>query len=112
MSRRVASQFVCLDCVPPPLVKLALSAQRGGGSDYGFEGFFSSQKSGAVLTVLRARQDRPLAARDCTNCGLKDGMRLQNVGGTAPVNIPLLYICTVCGTTLTIPPPRSPLKSI
>jgi hypothetical protein len=32
-------------------------------------------------------------------------MKLQNVAGTAPVNIPLLYICDRCGVLLTIPPP-------
>jgi len=36
-------------------------------------------------------------------------MRLQNVARTPPTNIPLLYVCTVCGTTLTIPPPLNPL---
>lgn len=36
-------------------------------------------------------------------------MKLQNVAGTAPTNIPLMYVCEVCRTTLTIPPPRSPL---
>jgi hypothetical protein len=32
-------------------------------------------------------------------------MRLQNVAHTAPVNIPLLYVCQHCGAQLTIPPP-------
>jgi hypothetical protein len=32
-------------------------------------------------------------------------MKLKNVAGTEPVNIPLLYICQKCGTTLTVPPP-------
>lgn len=36
-------------------------------------------------------------------------MKLQNVVGTTPINIPLLYVCTQCGAMLTIPPPRSPL---
>jgi hypothetical protein len=36
-------------------------------------------------------------------------MKLQNVVGTTPINIPLLYVCITCGTTLTIPPPRSPV---
>ena len=46
--------------------------------------------------------------RNCTDCGLSEGMRLQNVIGTEPTNIPLLYICTRCGTTLTIPPGFAP----
>jgi len=54
-------------------------------------------------------RDRPAPARDCLNCGLTDGMKLQNVLGTNPTNIPLLYICSACGTLLTIPPPRSPV---
>jgi hypothetical protein len=32
-------------------------------------------------------------------------MKLQNVAGILPVNIPLLYICKRCGAQLTIPPP-------
>lgn len=36
---------------------------------------------------------------------MDDGMKLQNVARTNPVNIPLLYICQRCGTMLTIPPP-------
>ncbi len=36
-------------------------------------------------------------------------MKLQNVAGTAPRNIPLMYVCERCRSTLTIPPPRSPL---
>jgi hypothetical protein len=36
-------------------------------------------------------------------------MKLQNVAHTAPVSIPLLYVCERCGTTLTIPPPRLPM---
>jgi hypothetical protein len=35
-------------------------------------------------------------------------MKLQNAAGTTPTNIPLLYVCTRCGTMLTIPPPRGP----
>jgi hypothetical protein len=46
--------------------------------------------------------------RDCNDCGLKGGMKLQNV---APSNhIATLYICERCGTQLTIPPPFSPLR--
>lgn len=54
-------------------------------------------------------RDRPPAERDCIDCGLKGGMKLQNVANTRPTNIPLLYVCSSCGTTLTIPPPRSPI---
>jgi hypothetical protein len=47
----------------------------------------------------------PPVVRDCLECGKKDAMKLQNVAGTAPVNIPLLYICDQCGVLLTVPPP-------
>jgi hypothetical protein len=47
----------------------------------------------------------PPPVRDCLDCGVKDGMKLHNVAHTAPVNIPLLYICERCGTQLTIAPP-------
>jgi hypothetical protein len=47
----------------------------------------------------------PHSARDCPECQAVEGMKLQNVARTAPVNIPLLYICHTCGTMLTIPPP-------
>jgi hypothetical protein len=36
-------------------------------------------------------------------------MKLQNAFGAVPKNIPMLYICSGCGTMLTIPPPRSPV---
>ncbi len=36
-------------------------------------------------------------------------MRLQNAARTAPVAIPLLYICQKCGTMVTIPPPFMPM---
>jgi hypothetical protein len=39
-------------------------------------------------------------------------MRLQNALGTAPTNIPLLYICSACGCMFTVPPARSPLLHI
>ncbi|HEY2433927.1 MAG TPA: hypothetical protein VGI12_14735 [Vicinamibacterales bacterium] len=52
-------------------------------------------------------RDRPVVERDCLDCGASGGMKLQNVGGTTPTNIPLFYVCIKCGTTLTIPPPRS-----
>jgi hypothetical protein len=52
---------------------------------------------------------RPPAERDCLDCGLVGGMKLQNTLGTTPVNIPLLYVCAACGAMLTIPPPRSPV---
>ena len=47
----------------------------------------------------------PRASRDCPECQTAEGMKLQNVARTNPVNIPLLYICQRCGTLLTIPPP-------
>jgi hypothetical protein len=37
-------------------------------------------------------------------------MQLKNVSRTQPTSIPLLYVCTVCGCTLTVPPPQSPLR--
>jgi hypothetical protein len=54
-------------------------------------------------------RDRPPVARDCLECQAPDGMKLQNVAHTAPINIPLLYICEKCGTMLTIPPARMPV---
>ena len=48
----------------------------------------------------------PRESRDCSECKRADGMKLQNVGRTNPVNIPLLYICQHCGTMFTIPPPE------
>lgn len=38
-------------------------------------------------------------------------MKLQNVVGTHPRNIPLLYICKKCGTMLTIPPRYNAIPS-
>jgi hypothetical protein len=52
---------------------------------------------------------RPPTSRDCPDCGETGGMKLQNVAGTAPRNIPLMYVCESCRCTLTIPPPRSPV---
>jgi hypothetical protein len=49
---------------------------------------------------------------DCLDCGLQDGMKLQNTEGTIPTNIPLLYRCTACGCMYTVPPPVSPLSLI
>ena len=57
-------------------------------------------------------RSRPLANRDCLDCGLPDGMKLTNVVGTTPINIPLLYVCSACGCMLTIPPASSPLPNI
>jgi hypothetical protein len=57
-------------------------------------------------------RSRPQAARDCLDCGLPDGMKLTNVVGTIPINIPLLYVCSVCGCMLTIPPASSPLLNV
>jgi hypothetical protein len=39
-------------------------------------------------------------------------MKLQNTAGTAPTNIPLLYICQTCGCLYTVPPRVSPLIDI
>jgi hypothetical protein len=50
-------------------------------------------------------QRRPKEFLDCSECQTTDGMKLQNVARTNPVNIPLLYVCQRCGTMLTIPPP-------
>jgi hypothetical protein len=36
-------------------------------------------------------------------------MELQNTARTLPINIPLLYLCHVCGCTLTVPPAQSPV---
>ena len=36
-------------------------------------------------------------------------MELQNTARTQPINIPLLYLCRVCGCTLTVPPVQSPV---
>jgi hypothetical protein len=58
------------------------------------------------------RDDRPRAARECTECGLPDGMKLTNVSRTQPTNIPLLYVCSKCGVMLTIPPRVSPLERL
>ena len=54
-------------------------------------------------------RERPAVERDCLDCGTKAGMKLQNVAGTTPTSIPLLYVCVRCGTMLTIPPPHSPV---
>jgi hypothetical protein len=51
-------------------------------------------------------RNRPPIARDCLDCGLKDGMKLQNPPGLPSTRIPLLYVCARCGVMLTIPPPQ------
>ena len=51
-------------------------------------------------------QRGPKQTRDCPECKVGDGMKLQNVARTNPINIPLLYICQHCGTMFTIPPPE------
>jgi hypothetical protein len=51
---------------------------------------------------------RPAPTLTCLACGAKDGMKLHNVSGTMPVNIPLLYVCQICGIQFTVPPP--PIK--
>jgi hypothetical protein len=53
----------------------------------------------------------PPTSRDCLDCHAKDGMQLQNSAHSAPINIPLLYVCQRCGATLTIPPPPLTLPS-
>lgn len=50
--------------------------------------------------------------RDCSDCGLPDGLKLQNYSRTNPKHIPLLYVCIKCGASLTIPPPASPLPKV
>lgn len=52
---------------------------------------------------------RPPVLRDCVECGAPGGMRLQNTARTEPINIPLLYACTACGCTITVPPAQSPV---
>ena len=52
----------------------------------------------------------PPAERDCIDCGKKGGMKLHNVVQRQPINIPLLYVCEDCGTTLTIPPREPPAR--
>ena len=42
----------------------------------------------------------PAAARDCLECGRKDGMKLRQ-----PALLTLYYVCEQCGSSLTIPPP-------
>jgi hypothetical protein len=46
--------------------------------------------------------------RDCSDCGLPDGLKLQNFSRTNPTNLPLLYVCIKCGASLTVPPPAAP----
>ena len=57
-------------------------------------------------------RNRAKAAIDCLDCGAKGAMRLQNAEGTVPTNIPLLYLCSECGCTYTIPPPISPVSTL
>jgi len=52
----------------------------------------------------------PSAERDCIDCGKKGGMKLQNVVQRQPINIPLLYVCEECATTLTVPPRDPPAR--
>jgi hypothetical protein len=37
-------------------------------------------------------------------------MKLKNVVHREPINIPLLYVCEDCGTTLTVPPREPPAR--
>jgi hypothetical protein len=50
----------------------------------------------------------PPVERDCSDCGKKAGMKLQNVVHRQPINIPLLYVCEGCSTTLTVAPHEPP----
>ena len=52
--------------------------------------------------------ESPHVFRDCLDCGVPEGMTLQNVAVTVPISIPLLYACTKCGATFTQPPPVPP----
>ena len=52
----------------------------------------------------------PQAERDCIDCGKRSGMKLKNVVHREPINIPLLYVCEDCGTTLTVPPREPPWR--
>jgi ribosomal protein L40E len=64
------------------------------------------------LSLTMENMRRPPATRDCLDCGAKDGMMLQNVAPTVPLQIPLLYVCRRCGALLTIPPPPSQFPRI
>ena len=46
-----------------------------------------------------------MASRDCLDCGVKRGLKLQNVITARPNTNPLFYLCNRCGAQLTIPPP-------
>jgi Response regulator receiver domain len=53
------------------------------------------------------------ARRDCSECGLKNGMKLQDiVPSSLPLADPLHYICVHCGAELRIPPPPSQFPRI
>ena len=56
--------------------------------------------------------DRPKSEIACLDCGAPEAMKLQNVTGTVATNIPLLYLCSLCGCTYTVPPRISPLTDI
>lgn len=48
---------------------------------------------------------RPKPELRCLDCGLDNGMKLQNTVGTISTNVPLLYVCVGCGCHYTVPPP-------
>jgi CheY-like chemotaxis protein len=53
------------------------------------------------------------ARRDCLECGLKKGMKLQDIVPSGqPLADPFPYICVRCGAELTIPPPPSKFPRI
>jgi len=67
-----------------------------------------SRDATAEATILNAglpdatRPDPPLT-KECPECGLKGGMARQNPG-----LFTVYYLCSRCGTHLTIPPPKHP----
>jgi hypothetical protein len=62
--------------------------------------------------MTAAYRATPKPARDCHDCGRPDTMKLQNGLGIQPKNIPLLYICYACGTTLKIPASSGPIPGV
>lgn len=51
-----------------------------------------------------ARDTAPPPHRDCTECSAPLAMRLLEIYAAPLENVPLRYVCSVCGTMLTIPP--------
>jgi hypothetical protein len=62
-----------------------------------------AEPSGLNSRTMPHRQPQPPAPahRPCRNCGLPEGMKLQN-SGVFTVH----YTCDGCGTSLTLPPPK------